>query len=119
MNWTAEQIVTLVVAVFGFAGIIYGAYKGQKNKALQDQHDDAAPSRPTVQQVWDRQNLIEETYGARITAFANIVYQLSEQWPEGAAPPVLDDADIAVIARDMPAKWRRRHRSSGNVTPAT
>lgn len=64
----------------------------------------APPDWPTA---WARMDMLE----AKLVAAVRLFQSARDQWPEGAPPPVFDEADLAEIEDTLPARWRTLPRA--------
>lgn len=116
---TADPVAwgAIITGIFALIAGAYAARSARRNKQQEYQHDDRTPSPPTTQQVWDRQNQIEKDLGAKLQAALTILWQLSEDWPEGVPTPTLDEEALKVLSDVIPPrlKPKRRRPTTGSV----
>ena len=84
--------VVVLSGVFTIIGSTIAWWLARRDKREERKHASASPAAPTVQEIWQRQDRMENAFRASLV----LLGEIAEQW-DGPHPPELSPRAIAVL----------------------
>lgn len=93
--------VVFLSGIFTIVGSTLAWFLARRDKRDERKHTSASPGAPTVQEIWQRQDRMENAFRASLV----LLGEIAEQW-DGPHPPNLSPRAIAVLRENdyLPAE---------------